>query len=100
MVSGQGAQSWRSEAFSGFGAGGCAAESLRHLLLFEASGHRELDQSSDRFDIQFSHQVGAVALDRPFVDAKIGGDLFVQLAAQDVGQDLALAGCESPPGCR
>jgi hypothetical protein len=53
--------------------------------------HGEAGHLHHRGDFELLKDVGAVKLDRSFGDLKIGRDLLVQLSAQEVQEDFALA---------
>ena len=52
---------------------------------------RELGEFGHGLHLQLGHEIGAVRLDGAFAGVEVAGDLLVQLAAQDVGQHLALS---------
>ena len=57
----------------------------------QTRGMDQVRQLGDGFDLELAHDAGAVALDRALIDAEVAGDLLVQLSAEDVGEDFAVA---------
>src|SRR5512139_743732 len=61
----------------------------RSLVRDHSRFSRELRELRDRLDLEFGHEACAVAFHRALRNAEIGGDLFVELAAQHMAQYFA-----------